>query len=152
MLNTTVTPNVWREVHTMTVAAMPQPAELDGDDVLELPDPLPDSFPPVGPDGMWGLREIAQVAGVKYAAVTKWRNNRFKDLAAGRRPGTASLPKQDDTLETGHVHGYPRYKPETVIRWLRQTGRMDREFRPVLLTHRSSGGSRQRPPGQRTTD
>lgn len=96
---------------------------------------LPEWLPPTDRDGMWGLKQIADAANVSYAAASKWRNNYKHDVKAGRQLGPSSLPKEDDTDDThGHRWGFPKWRPETVIRWLIQTGRMDEEtFRPIKL-------------------
>lgn len=115
---------------------------LDGEVDMDLPDWLP----PRGPDGMWGLEEIGKAAGATKAAAFKWRNNYNNDVAAGRPLRPASLPKEDDTVwPYGHRYGFPRWKPERIIRWLQQTGRMDADLHPVKLKHRSGGV-----PGHRT--
>jgi hypothetical protein len=102
---------------------------------------LPDWLPAPGRDGMWGLDEIAEAAGLGYKAAEKWRTNYNSDIKAGRRPlGHDRLPKEDDT----DSHGRPRWFWETIVRWMQQTGRMDGQMRPTRF--RGRGG---RPRGPR---
>lgn len=113
--------------------------DLQGDLDIQ---PLPDHLPPRGRDGMWGLADIAQAAGVERKTVTVWRNKYLADKRGERKPRAAALPPEDETVGSEvHNWGYPRWRPEKIIEWLRQTGRMDENLRPVKLdSRRGSGG------------